>query len=48
MFDLKGKLEKRVSKNGNEYVVLVVTFPNGYEKIVFLEDAELFILKGSK
>lgn len=47
MIDLKGKLEKRVSKKGSEYVVLLITFPNGYQKMVFLEDAELFML-GSK
>ena len=38
MIELKGKLEKRVSKKTNtEYVVLVVTFPNGYSKNTVLE-----------
>lgn len=44
----KGRLEKRVSKKtGNEYVVLVLTFPNGYEKVIFLEEAELYMIKGN-
>ena len=43
--DIKGRLEKRVSKkSGNEYVVLMLKFPNGYEKQVFLEQAELYML----
>ena len=49
--NLIGNLEKKVSKKtGNEYIVLVITFPNGYEKTIFLEEAELYMLtnKGSK
>lgn len=45
----KGRLEKRVSKKtNNEYIVLVLTFPNGYEKVVFLEQAEMYMLDGNK
>lgn len=39
-------LEERVSKKtGNKYTALIVKFPNGYKKQVFLEYAELFMLK---
>lgn len=31
------------SKNGKDYVVLEVAFPNGYTKTVFLDTAEQFI-----
>lgn len=42
--DIKGRLEKKVSKAGNEYLVLMIKFPNGYEKQVFLEPAEIYML----
>ena len=38
------RLEEKKSKSGNPYYCLVITFPNGYEKIVFLERAELYML----
>lgn len=38
-------LETRTSKKGNEYKVLVVKLTPTYEKLVFLEPAELEILK---
>lgn len=42
---LKGILKKDVSKKtGNEYEYLALIFPNGYEKRVFLEDSEKFML----
>lgn len=47
--DIKGRIEKRVSKKSeNEYYVLILKFPNGYEKQVFLEQAELFMFNGGK
>lgn len=36
---------RKSNKTGNEFKVLVVTFPNGYKKTVFLEYAELFMLE---
>lgn len=32
------------SKNGKDYICLEVSFPNGYKKTVFLEQAEVFML----
>ncbi len=43
--NLQGKLEKRISKKNTEYEVLIITFPNGYEKTVFLDKAEKFLIK---
>lgn len=44
MYDVR--LEERVSsKSGKKYAVLVVTFPCGYEKVVFLESAELALAR---
>lgn len=31
-------------KTGSPYTCLVITFPNGYEKKVFLEAAEVFMI----
>lgn len=43
----KAELETRVSqKTGKEYTVLVLYFKNGYTKTVFLEQAEIYMLKG--
>ena len=40
------KLETKISqKTGKEYKVLVITFINGYEKIVFLEKAEEYMIE---
>lgn len=35
-------IEKR-SKNGDTYVCLEITFPNGYTKLVFLDKAEQYL-----
>lgn len=35
--------KKMKSKKGNEFVCLEVTFPNGYKKIVFLDNAETYM-----
>lgn len=42
---LQGRIDKRINKEGKEYEVLIVTFPNGYEKMVFLENAEKYMVK---
>ena len=43
---LKGRIEKKVSKKtGQEYEVLILTFPNGYEKSIFLDEAEKYMLQ---
>lgn len=42
--NLQGRMEKKISKEGKEYEVLIITFPNGYEKKVFLENAEKFLI----
>lgn len=42
----KVELETKTSKKtGNEYKVLVITFSNGYEKQVFLEKSEVYMLE---
>lgn len=41
MFECKA-IEK-TSKNGNVYVCLEITFPNGYKKLVFLDRAEEYL-----
>lgn len=33
----------KISKNGNQYTCLEITFPNGYKKIVFLDKAEEYL-----
>lgn len=43
--DLKATLETRVSKKGNNYEVLVIKISDNLEKLVFLEPAELELLK---
>lgn len=45
--NLQGRLEKRISKKNTEYEVLIITFPNGYEKAVFLDNAEKFLVKAN-
>lgn len=35
---------QKKSKNGNEYFCLEITFPSGYKKIVFLDNAESFLV----
>lgn len=36
-------VEKISNKTGKPYTVLEVTFPNGYKKTVFLDEAEKFL-----
>lgn len=35
---------KKSKKTGNDFTVLELTFPNGYTKWVFLDQAELYML----
>ena len=46
--EIKGRLEKKVSKSGKEYFVLIIKFANGYEKQVFLDSAEIYLLNSIK
>lgn len=40
------EIQERVSKKtGNKYKALIILFPNGYEKMVFLDPAELFMFE---
>ena len=43
--DVKATLETRISKKGNEFEVLVIKIDNDIEKLVFLEAAEIKLLK---
>lgn len=43
--DVKATLETRTSKKGNQYEVLVIKLTDKLEKLVFLEQAELELLK---
>ena len=43
--DVRAALETRVSKTGNEYQVLVIKIDEDIEKLVFLEPAEIKLLK---
>ena len=45
MKEFKATLETRTSKKGNEYEVLVIKLTDKLEKHVFLEQAELELLK---
>lgn len=45
-YTLKGILESRTSKKGNEFECLVIKFGN-YEKLVFLTPAEKELLKAN-
>lgn len=42
MFDVK--VVEKISKSGKPYTCLIIVFPNGYQKTVFLEEAEKFML----
>lgn len=35
---------KKISKQGKEYIVLEIVFPNGYKKLCFLEKAEEYMM----
>ena len=43
--DVKATLETRQSKKGNDYQVLVIKLTDSYEKLVFLEQSEIELLK---
>lgn len=43
--DFKATLETRTSKKGTEYEVLVIKITDKIEKLVFLDPAELELLK---
>lgn len=43
--EFRATLETRTSKKGNEYEVLVIKLTDKLEKLVFLEQAELELLK---
>ena len=43
--EFKATLEKRTSKSGNEYEVIVLKLSDTCEKLVFLSSAELELLK---
>ncbi|MDD6224161.1 MAG: hypothetical protein PUB18_04080 [bacterium] len=43
--EVKATLEEKVSKNGNKYQVVVLKLTDNYEKLVFLEKAEIELLK---
>lgn len=43
--EMNCRVEQRESKKtGKPYFVVIVTFPNGYEKYVFLDKAEEFMV----
>lgn len=45
MKEVKATLETRTSKKGNEYQCLVIKLTDTYDKIVFLDKADLELLK---
>lgn len=45
---IRCSLETRTSKKGNDYQVLVIKLTDNYEKLVFLENAEIELLKLKK
>ena len=48
MIDIKATLETRTSKKGSEYQVLIIKLTDTYEKLVFLDKAEIELLKANK
>lgn len=40
-------LQTRTAKSGNQYQALAIRFENGYEKLIMLDRAELYLLKKS-
>lgn len=42
---VEATLETRTSKKGTEYEVIVIKLTDTYEKLVFLDNAELELLK---
>lgn len=43
--ELKAVVKSGVSKKGNDYVIIEITYPNGYKMAVFPNDAEKALLK---
>lgn len=43
--EVKGKVEKRKSKAGNDYFCVVIKLTDTYEKIIFLDKAELELIQ---
>ena len=43
--EFKATLETRISKKGSQYEVLVIKITDNLEKLVFLDPAELELLK---
>ena len=43
--DLKATLVKKTSKKGNDYECVMLELTPKYKKVVFLDDAELELLK---
>lgn len=45
MFEIKVEYVNRISqKSGKPYTALELTFPNGYKKLVFLDQAENYMV----
>lgn len=45
MMNIPAKLEERVSKNGNPYFCIVVKITDEVEKLVFLDKAEIELIR---
>lgn len=43
--EVKATLEEKTSKSGNKYQVVVLKLTDTYEKMVFLDKAEIELLK---
>ena len=43
--DLKATLVKKTSKKGNDYECVMIELTRTYKKVVFLDEAELELLK---
>lgn len=43
--ELDATLEERVSKKGNSYYCVVLHLTNGYDKVIYLEQAEVELVK---
>lgn len=46
--DVKATLETKTSKAGNSYKVVVLKLTDDYEKMVFLDKAEIALLESNK
>lgn len=46
--ELKATLEEKTSKTGNKYQVIVLKLTDTYEKLVFLDKAEIELLNVNK